>query len=555
VSPARDLKRLEALRLTFGAGAAREKAALLARLTKTRFSRSSDVLRLHEAAAFAAAYPDDARVRAAARRLLDGFARREDLALHRDALADSGIAGTQVHYNFFWMMARWLARRLAGRLSIDWERSDAGARLAAALPLLTGGLAAEAVKRTTLPVRTLIDRLRGRTPDAAWLAARIEARFADDHARQHVHDTIDNAYVLAPGAGFPSRSTAGHARAPLVYRRTAPDPSRPDLARELARQPRRVRACGRPEGRALVELSREAMLTRARDLVAFSWGNEDDVVMVDDGDGLAFAIIGSLPAHRLPLPAVHGWIILRNRVPVGYVQTDTLLKASELSFNVFETFRGAEAGYLFARVLATCRHLFDARAFSLEPYQLGDGNDEGITSGAWWFYYKLGFRPIAEGPKRALASELSRMARDPSHRSRAATLKRLARGHLVWEPEAGRRAWLPWVPALGLKRTCAAPEEARRAANTRFGISGALRWSADERGAWTDMAPLALALPGVERWSRDERRAAVDALKSKGAKSESDYLWRIDAHSRLTLALQTLLMGQGAFATRKRLAD
>ena len=40
------------------------------------------------------------------------------------------------------------------------------------------------------------------------------------------------------------------------------------------------------------------------------------------------------------------------------------------------------------------RHLFGSDACSIDPYQLGHGNEEGLASGAWWFYYKLGFRPL-----------------------------------------------------------------------------------------------------------------------------------------------------------------
>jgi hypothetical protein len=35
--------------------------------------------------------------------------------------------------------------------------------------------------------------------------------------------------------------------------------------------------------------------------------------------------------------------------------------------------------------------LFDVDSFTINPYQLGDGNDEALASGAWWFYYKFGF--------------------------------------------------------------------------------------------------------------------------------------------------------------------
>ena len=40
------------------------------------------------------------------------------------------------------------------------------------------------------------------------------------------------------------------------------------------------------------------------------------------------------------------------------------------------------------------RLAFGCTSFSIEPYQLGRDNDEGIESGAWWFYRKLGFRRL-----------------------------------------------------------------------------------------------------------------------------------------------------------------
>ncbi|MBL8381525.1 MAG: hypothetical protein JNM90_00505 [Burkholderiales bacterium] len=541
MSAARRLRELEALRLSFGPAAAANRRALIDALDGARFARADLLARYHEALCFSAAYPDDRVLLARVRAALRGFPRRADLARFRDALADSGIAGTATHYNYFWMKARWLAVRFPRRFRINWDAPEFEARLRAALPLFLPWHQAEAVKRSSLPLRRIIDRLRGGMTDAAFLARALEGMSADGFAREHLHDSIDAAFVLAPGHGFPSRTLARHARAPIAWRRTPPPAGRPDLVAELARAPRGVRRAGRVEGRALVERAREAMLTRARDLAAFSWGDEREVLVVDDGDGLAFALIGSLPERRLPLPVVHGWLMLRNQVPVGYVQTDCLLAGAEVSFNVFPTFRGAEAGHLFARVLATARHVLGARAFSIEPYQLGEGNSEGIASGAWWFYYKLGFRPTEPEPQRVLARELARLRRDPAHRSSQRTLEALARGHMVFQPEAGRRAWLPLVPGLGLARRWMAPAQAAVAADRRFGVRDRARWPADERLAWERLAPFLAALGGVESWSAAERRAAVTVLRAKGGPREIDFLRGLDAHAPLHDAFVRLL--------------
>ena len=104
-----------------------------------------------------------------------------------------------------------------------------------------------------------------------------------------------------------------------------------------------------------------------------------------------------------------------------------------MTFNIFESFRGGETAYTLCRTLAMVRHMFGAESFSFDQYQLGQGNDEAIVSGAWWFYYKLGFRPLAANARRLLRGELARMRADPGHRSGAATLRALAASPLLFD--------------------------------------------------------------------------------------------------------------------------
>src|SRR5205085_328962 len=82
------LERLESIARDYGAAPARAKRALLARLARTPMPSAAAVARLHEVATFLLAYADDARVHAAALRVLRGFAARPDVARFATALAD-----------------------------------------------------------------------------------------------------------------------------------------------------------------------------------------------------------------------------------------------------------------------------------------------------------------------------------------------------------------------------------------------------------------------------------------------------------------------------------
>src|SRR5439155_1423871 len=97
--------------------------------------------------------------------------------------------------------------------------------------------------------------------------------------------------------------------------------------------------------------------------------------------------------------------------------------SSEIAYNVFETYRGAEAGHIYGRALAMTAHLFDSDTFTIYPYQLGDENEEGLKSGAWWFYWKLGFRPKDRDVLRLARRELARMLA-PLGAARAAAPRR-----------------------------------------------------------------------------------------------------------------------------------
>src|SRR5208282_5271144 len=105
----------------------------------------------------------------------------------------------------------------------------------------------------------------------------------------------------------------------------------------------------------------------------------------------------------------------------------------EVGFNTFYTFRGGEAGWIYAQVLRSLCHLMGTTCVSVYPYQLGHDNEEAIESGAFWFYRKLGFRPGRADLQRLAEREESRIAADSKYRTPARTLRRLAAGHVFYE--------------------------------------------------------------------------------------------------------------------------
>ena len=541
------LRALERERDAYEPGAAARKLARLAVLATARLRTAGEVRRLHETLCFLRAYPDNARLLATVEEMLARFDRRADLGENREALAASGIAGTTTWYPFFWPTARWLAARWPHQLRFDRNDAEAEKSLGRALPLLVTPHEAVALRELKLAGYAAIDKLRARgETDSAFLARRVAALAGDDFTREAFYDAINPSCELLAAAETPARTREKFAPAPVFFRSTPLRRGRPDLRAEMRRPPLSVRRLSTADGARLVDLARSAMVGRSRDLDAFAYGNARDTWLVDDGGGLAFGLIGMVPERRAPLAAIFGGLTLSNGVPIGYIQVDVAGHTAALSFNTFETFRGGEAAFTFGRLLAVCKHVFGIDAFSIEPYQLGEGNEEGIASGAWWFYFKLGFRPRVAASRELADAELARMQRRPAYRSPPATLRQLAAHHLFFEFDSRRRTPLPPLSCIGMRvaRLLATHHEDREAASAAvqreaakaLGLHSLRNLNSRERQAFASFAPLVL-LAGAAVWPQAQRRDLLALIRAKAADSEFDYAQRLAAHRPFCKAL------------------
>ena len=551
--PVRALRRLDAIKTEFGGHATREKRDLLQRLEHRRVTKSTDVERLHEVLGFLHAYPDDLELFRDVARLLHGFGSRGDVGRHRAALVDTGIAGTDIYYRFHAATAQWLAERWPERLTVDWSevRADALLELERRLHLIVLYAESPGFDEPPAHFRVWLDTIRGRDEtDATFLIRRFAAQPMPRLLRNRYYDSLGLMIRLAHGPETPSRTGPRFSAARFVPQTVPLRRERLDLLAKIARGPKHVRAASRAEAEELIDLARESMVTRSRDLYTFEAAEARDVRIIDCGYGLQLACIGVRPDQRLLLEAVYGWLLLRNGVPIGYALTSALWESAEIAFNVFETFRGAEAAWVYASLLGAVRRVFQVDTFTIFPYQLGHENDEALASGAWWFYQKLGFRSRDPAVAALARTETDRMRTHPRHRSRVSTLKRLAASNLFLDLGARRRDVIGVVPtdAIGIavsERLSARFGSDRERAETVCADEAAdLLWASNwrrfpesERLAWQRWAPVVTALPGVARWSSNERRALVDVVRAKGGRRESDFVERFDRHARLRLAL------------------
>jgi hypothetical protein len=306
------------------------------------------------------------------------------------------------------------------------------------------------------------------------------------------------------------------------------------------------------EGKRVVDLTRGATALRYREYYGFTYADPASVRSARAGRGVEIFLMGLERDRRLPLRAGFAGFIVKNGVPVGYIEGLAFFERIEIGFNIYYTFREGESAWIFGRVLRLLNQVYGVTSFSIDPYQLGHENHEAIESGAFWFYRKLGFRPTSASIERLLSTEEGRMAADPSYRSSARRLERLVTDNVLYEIDPRRAGeWDRFhIRNLGVavQRRMAARSDgdlarARRAASARVARAiGAqtARWRPAEKRAFENLALVFDLVADLARWPREEKEALAEIARAKAGLEEIRYLNLLQRHERLREALVCL---------------
>lgn len=431
------LDRLEAAKRNFSAGAGADTAGLLASLRNKRFRDAQSLIRFHEAVLLLRAYPASKKVLRLADEILGSFSERlrgVDLTPFEEPDV-SGISGTAFSAIFTYDMVRWLAEHHPSRVEIDWDGYDPE-RLAPLLRRLFPLYPEDALVEANIPYLDWLHAAkRTRGSDFPWLIKALERLPMDPEDRAELFGWLRVPVRLEIGDGPRTRSRMRLPGIRRYFYHETPLLRRSDvsLAAELAGPRLPVRRLARAKGEQMIDLARETSVQRYRELHGFTYGDPRYVFRVEMGRGVVVFAWGVPPHHRLPLRAYHCGMMFKNAVPVGYFETLSLFERCEVGFNLYYTFREGETAWLYAKLLRLFRQLLGVTCFSVDPYQIGQHNDEAIESGAFWFYRKLGFRPTHADAARLLEREEVKLRADAAYRTTARVLRRLAESPMIYE--------------------------------------------------------------------------------------------------------------------------
>lgn len=526
----------------------------LLRAAAARPIRSASALReWHDLLLFVLAHPRDHTEQAwaaEAQRAVAALVASWRAAASRsyEGLLNSGIAGAPVEGNFSLTLVRWLLERWPEDVSltqvdapldevqdvlrvlvlpveqelVEWGFPDADALLASVF--------GPATHRWLTRLVDLIDALPTEERVRALLFARLRLYV-------RVSGAASACSIPAATAQLSELVDATHVH-PAGLQRSVDVAA---LRALMALPPVRATRLGAHAAQRLIDSARTVLATMGRETDPVTHATA--VSLFDMGRGLSIALYTLAPAYRLAFDSYVGFMAFRNGAPFAYGGAWTFPGRSKIGINIFPSQRGGESAWFFAQLLRLYHTEFGVDRFEAENYQLGYGNPEGLRSGAYWFYYRLGFRPMTQALQRIAAREFDRLATRSRYVVPKAVLSELVEAglELVLREAAG-----PVLDTAALteavQRHIARRYDGDRATAMRTALQRVhtvLGSSLDDvAGDGRSPALRLWALPldlvdDLESWSPAERRRLVQLIQSKGGATETRHQQQLRTHRRL----------------------
>ena len=540
------IQRLYQIRNRFDSSANDEKLSLLRALRGSTVRSAGELIQLHTALCFIRAFPDTAAHYRIAAAELNAFEQRvkqlNTTAMAR--LADSGIAGTPLHYGFSYEVASWLARCAPGSICIDWEDTHDPPGLDEILTHLVHPAEDEHFDSGLVSSREWIEQASSGLAgtDFDWLLAQLR--------QTHLKPIWSQLYNAADlwltwnlaGSRF-STSRNAYRVASIQPRATGMRRVTGSVKQEIMRPVETVEQLNRRSGQRMIDVAMASLAVRHRETYHFNHANPNEVYMADVGRGVSVVLFGLLPQHRYPLECTMGYLILGNGVPIGYGGSSVIFRQVNTGVNIFDEYRGSEAAFLWVQVMRVYHELAGSDRFIANSYQFGADNTEALKSGAFWFYYRLGYRPVRQDIRVLARQEARRIRSDRHYRSDLQTLRRLADCDMHLTLPGARASdyfderWLTTSSALASRVLAEAGGSTRRDAADRValqlasdvGIRNLDAWSASERDGFNRIAPI-VAATTPRRWPADAKRSLRALLRAKGGTFEASYARLLSSH-------------------------
>lgn len=548
------LKLLHSIGNRFGDEWQMKKINLLEALADLKIDNPSNLIAYHDCLLFLLAYPETRNLYHLARRELERVAA---IAHHiyegshekyRTQLTGSGIANTASNVAFGLDLVTWLVHKFPEQVNI-FDCGCSATTLKETMMLLLPEAERGAFENEEYSLERFSKIAIGKnelTP-LQWLTGLFQQQHIMPAVKDQLYDSLKIYVTLFTTRPAPSRT---YARLPQdrIFFHKRPLIKKPVAAKVISMPLLKAVKIGQVEKEQLLTAARGILCMLQRETDPVSYADWKGIRYFEMGRGIAIALFPMSAERRLPFDSYIGFVLFKNGLPVAYGGGWIFQQRCKIGINVLEPFRGGESAWLFLQVLRLYHHRYKVHRFVVEPYQIGHKNPEGLHSGAFWFYYRLGFRPVEIKLKALADDEFDKISLEKDYRTSYAILKKLAASDMEWvlAEEANHQ-----IDAFSCSEAIRKMIQTRFAANRQQAIVAAFQRATvflrinlkpEISFAWKktieNFGMLLMALNiDEEKWTGRDRLALLKLMKEKGMGDEEQYILLFQRHRRLNLEL------------------
>ena len=412
------LSQLFSLRNQYGEKITTQKLNLLTTLSKGKLKTKKAIQLWYENLLFLLAYPDNRSVyqlASLALEQLEGYIQSHENIKTR--LFNSGITNTRLCAAFGFEIVKWLRKKYPNDVSLSSFEADEGT-IQSILSAVMPKVESEILQDGNSDWKSWLKFKKGKD-----MLDKLIAIFDESDTRPEVKDELWSAIGINVEINFSSHLSLPPSLITPYYHHSL-------VRKKSVLKSNDIKATKvvltESQAERVIECGRMILVRHLREIDPISFTVVPLVTYYRLPRGLSIALMGMIPERRHPIDSYMGYVVFKNGLPVAYAGSWILFDSGRIGLNIFPAYRGGESQYIFQQVLKLHGTVYHLNRFTVDPYQIGKDNSDGIKSGAFWTYYHAGFSPIRQQQKQISETEASKIKSTKGYRTPTAILEKLA---------------------------------------------------------------------------------------------------------------------------------
>jgi hypothetical protein len=434
------IDRLANLQYQYGPAHIAQKLELIQQAEVLSLKKAEDLIALHDRLLCMMAYADNTAIYEAAEKTLSGLAEKTKTFLETAGdtavwkLTESAIAHSSINSTFSYELSKWLVNTYPQQVLYSGCTASKEMITRVFSQVLPAAVSDSLFDNQEYTLEQLVKKAGGKAKPMdvlQWTITQFDAAAIPNKSKEQLFEMLEVYLAWNTDELSPTKTFGRNEQGKKFFFHNKPLQHHADLRKIFLDRKLNPVSLNPTEKKHLCDVAKGVLCSHYREIDPITYADEKETELYDMGRGITIALYFLLPGWRLPCESYVSYMAFRNGVPLSYGGGWMFFDRAKLAGNIFPAFRGGESAMLFAQLYRLYHLRFGANCFQVDPYQIGQKNEDAISSGAFWFYHRLGFRPDdAKLLQLANEEDASRKA-DKKYRSTAAVLRQFAKAEML----------------------------------------------------------------------------------------------------------------------------